>query len=228
MIYTVIADYKRLSYEAAIKTGMYSSLPEALRLYVEKPGSDEVRLSRLGGYLLLYHTVRFLFGKADFDVAFSENGKPHFISGKATEGLSFNISHSGGLCAVTVSDDGREIGVDLQERIDRQRAERLKERFMNHSLSGIASTEPISYLFGAFSQDGNCMFADIPYRSLVKGDIKEELTDLWSLTEAILKCHGGGFCQAREIMNDISSYASETVRFNYKGKLYSLSTVTKK
>ena len=145
-----------------------------------------------------------------------------------TEGLSFNLSHSGGMCAVTVSDGGEDVGVDLQERIDRDRVERLKERFMNYSLKDLDPTEPIVYLFGAFSHDGNCMFAEIPYRSLVKGDIKEEATDMWSLTEAILKCHGGGFCQAREIMKELSGFASETVRFNYKGKLYSISTVTKK
>ena len=227
MIYTVIADYRRLSFEEANKGSVYNSLSDTLKEHINKPNSDEVKLSRLGGYLLLLHTVRFLYGKEEVDIGFSENGKPVFLAGKSAESLRFNISHSDGLCAVTVSDENEDIGVDLQTRIDSQRAERLKERFMNYSLKGLCPLGGVEYLFGAFSADGNCIFANIPYRSLVNGNIKEEPTDLWSLTEAILKCHGGGFCQAKEVMKDISDYKFETVRFNYKGRFYSVSTVIK-
>lgn len=226
MIYTVIADYRRLSFDAAVEGKLFSSLPENLRNYIMKPSSDEVKISRLGAYLLLYHSVRFLFGKEDFEISFTENGKPVFTSEGQSNRLSFNLSHSAGLCAVAVSDEGNCVGVDIQEKIDRERAERVKSRFMNYTVKGLSELESV-YLFGAFSPVGNCMFAEIPDRSLAVGNIDEEPTDLWALTEAILKCDGGGFCKAEKIMADLSSYSSENVRLSYKGRIFSVSTVCK-
>jgi len=226
MIYTVIADYRKLSFEAVSAGRLYSSLPAELREYIEKPSSDEAKASRLGAYLLLFHSVRFLFGKDALPVCFSENGKPGFSSEDPHSALRFNLSHSGGLCAVALSDEGGDMGVDIQEKIDRERAMRLKERFMNYSIRTLAKIEPI-YLFGAFSSDGNCMFAEIPDRGLALGNINEEPTDLWALTEAILKCDGGGFCRAKDIMKDLSAYSAEIVRLSYKGRIFSVSTVCK-
>lgn len=225
MIYTVISDYRKLIFDSCEESFLSSIKPE-LSEYIKKPNSEEQRLARLGGYLLLYRAVRFLFGREDFEIDFGECGKPRFVSGGAAEGLSFNLSHSGGLCAVTVTDEAGEIGVDLQERIDDKRIERLKERFLNYESNALSSIEPI-YLFGAFAPDGNCLFAGIPHQSLIKGDVVSEPTDSWSLTEAILKCDGRGFSARGEILKDTSPFSAETVRFNYKGVPYSVSTVLK-
>ena len=86
--------------------------------------------------------------------------------------------------------------------------------------------EPV-YLFGAFAPDGNCMFAEIPYQSLKRGEPSTDLTDKWSLTEAIVKCDGRGICKKEEIINSLSDHTYETLRLNYKGKSYSISTVKK-
>ena len=224
MIYTVLADYGRLDYDLITDGRLFSSFPEGLKSYIQSPSSNEVRVSRLGGYLLLYRAVRYLFAKEDFEIEFSESGKP-FFSGKAGE-VKFNISHSGGLVAVSVSDDGGEVGCDIQEEVDAERAGRISRRFPTEGLGELSSTSPV-YIFGAFSADGECMFAAIPPSSLKTGDPERIFTDGWSLTEAIVKCHGGGFCRHAEIMSERSLYAAETVGLSYRGKRFSLSTAVK-
>ena len=227
MIYTVLADYRRLFCEITDKEGGISSpfslFPESLRDYVRGPKTDEGRLARLGGYLLLYHTVRFLFGKARFEIGFSEKGKPYFLS-EDMKDLSFSISHSGGICAVSVSDGGESVGVDVQEEIDEERCERIRERLYSGELSTGRLLNTV-YLFGGFSAYGDCMFAEIPPAALKIGDTGCDLTDRWTLTEAIMKWDGRGFGAYTELDSLAKESYSETLRLSYKGKRYSISTV---
>ena len=225
MIYTVIADYRKLIPEALLERGIFSLLPENIRAHVDEPKSEEVRLSRAGGYILLYHVVRFLFGNSfELNISFTDDGKPLLVHKENEENIAFNISHSGGLCAVCLSDDGGSVGVDIQEKIDDEKALHIKDRFLSHTIPEMGAAEPV-YLFGAFAPDGNCMFAEIPYQSLKKGDPSTDLTDKWSLTEAIVKCDGRGICKKEEIVNSLCGYSYETVKLCYKGISYSISTV---
>lgn len=227
MIYTVIADYRKLVKEAVTSGKIYYFLPENVRERIEKPKSEEVMLSSMGGYLLLYHVVRFLFGKEDFNINYREDGKPEFVIHEGSLPITFNISHSGGLAAVCVCDEGYDVGVDIQESVDPERAERLGKRFLDFDINVKTELETV-YLFGAFAPDGNCMFAEIPYRSLKKGDHCTDITDKWSLTEALVKCDGKGFCQRDNVLDSLEKMCSETVKISYKGKSYSVSTAAEK
>ncbi len=226
MIYTVISDYKKLlpeimSLEGGINSP-FSLLPDELKEYIREPKSEEVRLSRLGGYLLLFHTVRFLFGEMKFDIAFDERGKPHFKDEKI-KNIGFNISHSGGLCAVTVTDEPISVGVDIQEFVDKEKEDRLKDRLYSGEIKPDIRVEPI-YLYGGFSAFGDCIFAEIPYTSLKLGDPNSCFTDRWSLSEAVMKCDGRGFGAFTEIEKLLNTTPSETVLLSYKGKRFSIST----
>ena len=230
MIYTAIADYRRLLPEIIEeKEGIsspYSLFPEKLRSYISSPKSPEVRQSRLGGYLLLFHTVRFLFGRTDFKIEFTEAGKPYFDSSELKD-LSFNISHSGGLCAVCICDEGKAVGVDIQEEIEKEKAERIKERFYEGEIPMEESPDPV-YLFGGFSSFGDCFFAEIPSEGIELCDPSESFLDRWSLCEAVMKCDGGGFASYGNIEKLLSKTKRQTIRLTYKGKKYSLSTVSEK
>ena len=108
MLYTVIADYRKLLEEITNDEGEivspFSHFKSEIKEYIKRPKTKEGKLARLGGYLLLFHTVRFLFGKTmNFEIGFTEEGKPYFTS-EEMKNLSFNISHSGGLCAVCLSE----------------------------------------------------------------------------------------------------------------------------
>ncbi len=229
MIYTVISDYRKLLPEILTEEGgidsPFSLLPEVLKEYIKKPKNEDMRLSRLGGYLLLFHTVRFLFGEFDFDIDFNENGKPYFKNG-ITKGLSFNISNCEGLCAVTLSDDISCVGVDIQSDISEEREKKLKERFFNGKIDCRENIEVI-YLFAGFSAYGDCMFAEIPITSLKHADPNECFSDRWSLCEALMKCDGRGFGAIGDIGALLEELRFQTVGISYKGKRYSLSTAVK-
>ncbi len=234
MIYTVIADYKKLLPEIILEEGgvasPFSLLPAELQNYIRTPKNEESRLSRLGGYLLLFHTVRFLFGEFDFEIGFNESGKPHFTSEKMKD-IFFNISHSEGLCAVTVSEDNMPVGVDIQAEADKEREKKLSERFEKLlSKDGQIitpekgkKTEPM-YLFGGFSAYGDCMFAEIPISSLKQGHTERDLTDRWAFAEAVMKCDGRGFGAVSELEKIVKDTKTETVKFTYKGKSFSVCT----
>lgn len=84
---------------------------EVLRHIAEKR-SDANRRASASAWRLLAMTLEQM-GAEPAHAAFSERGKPYFPGG----GLYFSLSHSGGICAVSVSDT--PTGVDV-ERADRQ------------------------------------------------------------------------------------------------------------
>lgn len=230
MLYTVVADYRKLLSEIIDGEGgiasPFSHFPEELKSYIRMPKTEEGKAARLGGYLLLFHTLRFLFGKAEMKIELTERGKPR-LSSEELSNISFNISHSGGLCAVTLCDDGGEVGVDIQEQIDSEKTQRVKERFYTGGFFGKELNNTV-YLFGGFSAFGDCMFCEIPYSSLRRGAPESDFTDRWSLSEAIMKWDGRGFGAFGEIETLSRDSYFESVKISYKGKKYSLSTVSSK
>ncbi len=227
MVYTVIGDYKKLLPEIITEEGSgigspFSLFPEELKKYIKEPKNEESRLSRLGGYLLLFHTVRFLLGEIEFDIAFNEHGKPYFESEKM-KNITFNISHSDGLCAVAVCEDGCKVGVDIQGSVDKEKEERLSNRFFGGSFEEIGSLESL-YIFGGFSAYGDCMFAEIPSAALKSSDHDRSFVDRWSLCEALMKCDGRGFAAYTEIGKLSENASAASVNFSYKGREYSITT----
>ena len=62
-------------------------------------------------------------------LAYSDNGKPYFVNSD----LLVNVSHSGNLLAVAISDEGKGLGVDIQlAPTDCQRLAKLYNRYKRH------------------------------------------------------------------------------------------------
>jgi 4'-phosphopantetheinyl transferase len=70
----------------------------------------------------------YLGGAAEAALSADENGKPRLAV--RPEGLSFNLSHSGGLALVAIAPGGLEVGVDVELLRPRRDLVRLAERWL--------------------------------------------------------------------------------------------------
>ena len=101
-------------------------------------------------------------------------GKPE-LAGESQMGLSFNVSHSGGLAVFAIA-NGLEVGVDIEEI---------------HPVSDLEATASIF-----LSQDELAEFEALP----ADGKLERFFT-LWTYKEAVLKALGYGFTNpARDIL----------------------------
>lgn len=129
----------------------------------------EARAECLTAGLLLAHALRECFGVDAGAMNFTENenGKPH-ISERPD--IHFNITHTGGLCAVALSD--AEVGIDAERSVSLS-----KRRLDNLVKSGYFSESEIT-AFG------------------LRGHPTDELTRsfyrLWTAKESVVKCSGEG------------------------------------
>lgn len=111
-------------------------------------------------------------------------GKP-FLARFETIGLKFNLSHSGELALIAVTQD-RDIGVDLEEIHSLGDAEQIAERF--------------------FSARENAVLCTLP-----KADRLEAFFHCWTLKEAYLKATGNGLARATNSF-DVGFARGETAR----------------
>lgn len=123
----------------------------------------------LGAGVLFNHAMK-IAGINDFKTALSEHGKP-YLPGRGD--VFFNISHSGRMVIVGVSD--REIGVDIE-----------KVRHFNDSLK--------NYVFS----EGDLRLSELieeKYSFEAEGEVSSSdiaLTRLWTVKESIMKHSGLG------------------------------------
>lgn len=85
----------------------YSLLCNALRDKIDTKKREDKKRQSLLGYMLFYRAAQELYGKTDFDVSVSKDGKP------SVDFCNFSISHSENMVCCAVSD--RPIGVDIQK-----------------------------------------------------------------------------------------------------------------
>ena len=116
------------------------------------------RRERAAGMLLLKSTLREV-GVANFNIEILPSGKPVLRGSK----LHFSISHSGGLCALVLSDS--PVGIDLQDV---------------QTVSGISNLDSFAKRF--FSRDEYEVFRQEPTPS--------QLCRIWTRKEALCKLLG--------------------------------------
>ena len=142
--------------------------------------------------------------------------------------LEFERIHSAELrSAMELGENTAEELAAAKLEIEKEKAERIKERFYEGEIPMGESPDPV-YLFGGFSSFGDCFFAEIPSEGIELCDPSESFLDRWSLCEAEMKCDGGGFASYGNIEKLLSKTKRQTIRLTYKGKKYSLSTVSEK
>ena len=105
-------------------------ISDEIRMYVDNTRNEQNRIERFSAYSLLYFAINEFFERSDKRILRDENGKPYFPRLGDEADIFFSISHSGGMSAVTISDEG-ECGVDIQLMPEREMSERIEKRFLN-------------------------------------------------------------------------------------------------
>lgn len=116
------------------------------------------------------------------------HGKPYF-DGKS---IKMNIAHNEDFVLVAY-DENAEIGVDIENEISPEKAEKLAKRF-----EGISSlkTKKTKAKISAYEMKEDGVFTPI---TLIAAD--ESFTAKWTATEAIMKCDARGFSALPELEN---------------------------
>jgi phosphopantetheinyl transferase len=192
MIYTVISSLKenridKDKRDCRIIRQPLSLLYEELENYIEHGKNEMHKAERRQAYTTLLCALK-TFYSIDFPrIERNEYGKPYL----ADSDIRISLSHSNGVVAVCLSDEG-EVGVDLQSEIEPERAERLKERFFT-SLE--VKNENISTEYYYCDLSGE----DAEIYSITLPDFQPCATDFsarWVSAESIMKLIGHGFADA--------------------------------
>ncbi len=118
------------------------------------------------------------------------------IEYKSQPELYISISHSDGVIAACISDEG-EIGVDIQREIAEDRAERLNARFLN-GLNIVNDRLNVKYYYCDLYEDEARLYQINPY------DLsREDFTSKWAYSESIMKLYGRGFKDIQRL-NELS------------------------
>lgn len=154
------------------------SLPLSAIDYINKTRGNAL-FERAAGMRLLAEALK-AEGVGDFKIGISKEGKPFLVGNK----LYFSISHSGGLCALALSD--KPCGVDLQET---EAVERIadKNRFAKRY----------------FAPDELKIYKDDP--------TAETLSQIWTRKESLAKLLG---LQLNNALTGLSSYSRGDVAFD--------------
>ena len=136
------------------------------------------------------------------------------------ESISISISHSDGVCAVCISDEGI-VGIDIQAEIDALREKRLKARFFDDVNMKITSlpcycyyvsvdeNEACIYPFDEGKLDVNDILDSNGGQNtaiITIGDASaDSFTARWAYCESVMKMLGGGFGDINRIQSGSDS-----------------------
>ncbi len=178
---------------------------------IEKCGNELLKKERLGSRLVLAALFREFFNAPLSEIRYTGDGKPFFTNGAA----AFNISHSGGACAVALTRDYSSVGIDIQELpSDPCRLKRALARFGEGGDAGKKCAEaleelPLDWSFFRTGASGREIERCEDYLGIallsLDGEKKEPFvlkessfavtaddTAAWCRLEALAKLDGGG------------------------------------
>lgn len=176
----------------------YEALIDSLSDYVSSSGKKNLE-ERLAASTLLYTALCYLKNRGEIECVGAlkkgEHGRPYLDGGDA----KISISHSDGGVALAVSKD-REIGVDIENEIGPERAERLEKRFFREEKLSENTFENATLPKKIGGEN-------VKAYSLKNGELVSEkilptdgsFTSKWTVCEAIMKCDGRGFSALHEI-----------------------------
>lgn len=153
------------------------SIPLSVTDYINS-ARGKARLERATGMLLLRDTLKNI-GVTSFNIEVMPSGKPVLVG---TE-LYFSISHSGGLCALALSDT--PVGIDLQ---DTETAKKI--------------SNPTSFARRYFSSE--------EYQVYMEEPTPEQLCRIWTRKEALCKLLGRPLSSS---LSSLSSFDYHDVEF---------------
>ena len=218
MIYTIICDTKNRDFSHLIKEDCrierqsIPDFPNEINEYIDRAKNATIREERYAAYSTLLYSLKCLFDVENPRIMREKDGKPRLIS----HDIFFNISHSDGLVAVSLSDKC-DVGVDLQSEISPEREERLSARFLS-GFSPLPCSLEISYLY---LENGRFFTLDLP---MARDD---KFTEKWTSFESVLKLYGNGFGAASNAEKLVQNVKTDTRVIRLDNTLFSLSNAIK-
>ena len=199
-----------------------SLIPQEVREYIEQTKNERIKAERLCAYTTLFLSLNHFFGIENCRLERTSQGKPYIvlpddsvgdISSGEYRNIFISLSHSDGVTAVCLSDEG-DVGVDLQSEIDPERAERLKKRFFTDVKISDAELG-VKYFLCSYS-DESSSFMEI---QLPKSEQKD-FTDLWAYCESVIKLYGKGFDNFEKNEKKLKKTRSEAKKIDFFEKKY--------
>lgn len=191
MIYTIISSTKENKIEEnrdcrALRQPL-KPLPKELNEFVCSTKNDSLRVERYLAYTSLLCGLKAFFGIDNASVMKDSEGKPRLLyDTKNKPEIQIGISHSDGIVAVSISDEG-EIGVDIQCKISAERSERLKDRFFG-DVEVHSEDIGIKYYYCHISENEALL-----EEMVLENADSQDYTTRWAYSESVMKLFGRGF-----------------------------------
>lgn len=204
MIYTLIADTSNITdtekRDCQVIRQPLSLLPNEIKKYIDGTNNAEIRAERFFAYSSLFCGLKVFFNIDDCTIRKDENGRPYLVTKDGLEYIKENkkmhisISHSKGVSAVCISDEG-EVGIDIQSVIEEEKAARLDKRYFSN-IKPTSDKINTAYYFCKVTDDEAMLFtASLPDSTL------DSFTDKWVYAETLMKISGRGFGDRAKIID---------------------------
>ena len=193
----------------------YEKMPKERKKKIDALKPEGSKRLCLGAGILLDKAVREylatdcskkLPSPSDYEIATAPQGKPYI---KGLSDFSFNLSHSGDMAVIAVSD--REVGVDIQKL--KHFKDSLVEHVFNIEDKKLAK-ELVAELSGTGLTAGDAQHDDISFDQVY--------TRMWAMKESVMKYTGKGLALAPKMitlkMAEFGEHASSLVAYIDSGE----------
>ena len=221
-----LSDVRAVAPESVIASGIF---PEGLAGRICR-GTGEAVKERVGAYALLSFAMEKYFGAhlSDTDIEIGKYGKPRLSDKHGSGRLNFNLSHGAGFAALVITDEGCEVGIDIEPPTDSARRERLESRMSDvlPTADKIERALDIAPLTVEMDTLGRCSESTTPTE--IKTANGECFETRWTLLEALMKCDGRGFSAVKSSA-DLCRYMSvRSMKISYKDSTVYMSVAAQK
>jgi len=176
---------------------LFEKLPENIKEYVNNTSHIRLKTTRIYTYSLLFEALKKYFSVELPCILRGEGGKPFLKDEGGSRNIKISLSHSDGFASVFVSDEGREVGIDIQKIGASDRIDNIARRFLkavkpSRPLSGVeifyAELTEEGFVFREKS-DGFSLCSVAP---VFGRNITSDAYLRWNYAEALVKAEGGG------------------------------------
>ncbi len=228
MIYTIISfdrqeQKENSSKDVFVVNNPTSFLEKDISDYIKNTKNEKTRGERFLSYTSLFCGLHLFFGINKANISKTKDGKPYLAADGSDKKIYISLSHSDGISAVAISDEG-EVGIDLQSEIDKEQAKRLDDRFL-HDANAETKDLPIDYYYCYLDKE-KAVFEKTEFEEAKSIDKNFALK--WSWCESVLKLYGGGFSDLEKLRENNKSISTEIIEFNREKIFYLATSIEKK
>ncbi len=219
MILIALSDTRRLNLDEVLARNIF---PEELRVELET-AAEKTKKERVGAYALLSFAMKNFFGESlcGHCLIREKNGKPALCTADGSVSrIKFNLTHSDGFAAVIITDEGVEIGIDIEGEVDQGRADRLSLRMEKHLPRIDFSPEKIEFPLVLVSFEASGAICGYEYIQAQRTCSPLCFESRWTLLEAALKCDGGGFSTLSESFSLYEKHRLFSAKIGLEKKLF--------